>query len=572
MKSLTFSPQKLQHRLLVFGLMLLCLLLFSSFAHAQQLLNRHAEIITGYKVASEEGLTAREAVNYAAPIAQDSLPGSYLFQLYSKEAFWADNDQAPSTDLWPVPTGQTAEWMTVFVSENHEEVLLFFVDIDGIAESIRMVISEIPEDERPPVSIETLPGLPVDFVDNTHALNTAINMGMGSYIDVARTYPGYEISYAAIPFWFAYSEYISEGDHPFWEVKLEFGEWNEQYNRYEYTKVIALIDAVSGEFITLFTDEGYDGPDVSEKSDARTSAAIAIDYINDHQAGTRLLALGTYERHAGMHEHTMHRLVSKYLPTPTQQGYSAFPTGLAYEWWFVFYDQQAEAIHLISIYDEAVTDHETILVAELDEEDLPGIPLDDMRTVPEHFINSDQVAEIIRTQKLNDILINAPDDLFIEIDYELADLWWDYTDLADSETGVFWVAEVFASYMNVFGTYIYKDMVILLDGLTGEVIGERVETSTKPTAYLPVTIQLYQNFPNPFNPSTQIQFELPEHTAVTLQVFDLTGKLVANLVDNMLPAGMHQVTFVSDGLASGIYMYRLHAAGQTVTQKMTLIK
>ena len=89
----------------------------------------------------------------------------------------------------------------------------------------------------------------------------------------------------------------------------------------------------------------------------------------------------------------------------------------------------------------------------------------------------------------------------------------------------------------------------------------------------PRTYALGQNYPNPFNPSTQIEFSLPREARATLEVYNIVGQRVAVLVDDVRQAGVHRVAFSGQGLASGVYIYRLKAAGETMlTKKMTLVK
>jgi len=84
--------------------------------------------------------------------------------------------------------------------------------------------------------------------------------------------------------------------------------------------------------------------------------------------------------------------------------------------------------------------------------------------------------------------------------------------------------------------------------------------------------QLAQNYPNPFNPSTVISFQLPVNSHVTLQVFDVTGREVATLIDGEMPAGNHSVTFAPRDLASGLYFYQLTAGTFSQTRKAVLMK
>jgi hypothetical protein len=89
---------------------------------------------------------------------------------------------------------------------------------------------------------------------------------------------------------------------------------------------------------------------------------------------------------------------------------------------------------------------------------------------------------------------------------------------------------------------------------------------------VPQLISLAQNYPNPFNPTTKIQFSLPKATTVDLEVFDMLGRSVATLARGPKPAGTFSVTFDGSGLASGIYLYRLTTAENTLVRIMTLIK
>lgn len=89
---------------------------------------------------------------------------------------------------------------------------------------------------------------------------------------------------------------------------------------------------------------------------------------------------------------------------------------------------------------------------------------------------------------------------------------------------------------------------------------------------VPREIELDQNYPNPFNPSTQIRFALPEASDVGLEVFDITGRRVANLVDARQAPGTYTVTFDATNLTSGVYFYRLTAGSMQILKRMVLLK
>ncbi len=89
---------------------------------------------------------------------------------------------------------------------------------------------------------------------------------------------------------------------------------------------------------------------------------------------------------------------------------------------------------------------------------------------------------------------------------------------------------------------------------------------------LPETYMLLQNFPNPFNPSTTIKYALPENEKVIIDIYDLLGRKVAELINGEVDAGYHEVTFNASNLASGVYFYRLSAGSFTQVNKMLLMK
>ena len=83
---------------------------------------------------------------------------------------------------------------------------------------------------------------------------------------------------------------------------------------------------------------------------------------------------------------------------------------------------------------------------------------------------------------------------------------------------------------------------------------------------------LDQNYPNPFNPTTTIRYSIPVSSRVQLEIFDLLGRKVATMVDNVQQAGEHTVVFSASSLPSGIYFYRLSAGSFSQIRRMVLIK
>jgi hypothetical protein len=79
----------------------------------------------------------------------------------------------------------------------------------------------------------------------------------------------------------------------------------------------------------------------------------------------------------------------------------------------------------------------------------------------------------------------------------------------------------------------------------------------------PTTFALDQNFPNPFNPTTKIQYQLPIDSKVTLKVYDVLGREVTTLLNDIRPAGYHDAQWDAGNVASGVYFYRMEAEALT---------
>ena len=88
----------------------------------------------------------------------------------------------------------------------------------------------------------------------------------------------------------------------------------------------------------------------------------------------------------------------------------------------------------------------------------------------------------------------------------------------------------------------------------------------------PVSFKLSQNYPNPFNPTTKISYALPKSGLVTLRVYDILGKEVATLVNEVKNAGNYTVDFAATNFTSGVYFYKLETNGFSDIKKMMLIK
>jgi hypothetical protein len=108
--------------------------------------------------------------------------------------------------------------------------------------------------------------------------------------------------------------------------------------------------------------------------------------------------------------------------------------------------------------------------------------------------------------------------------------------------------------------------------LAANAILYRTPLSSAHAVPLPSEIALHQNVPNPFNAQTTIRFDLAHRAHARLLVHDLLGREVAELVDDMLSSGPHEISFDAHALPSGVYFYTLIVGPQHLTRKLLLVK
>jgi hypothetical protein len=103
-------------------------------------------------------------------------------------------------------------------------------------------------------------------------------------------------------------------------------------------------------------------------------------------------------------------------------------------------------------------------------------------------------------------------------------------------------------------------------------IGEGFMSDIDELADLPAKNRLIDNYPNPFNASTIINYTLPGPSHVTIEIYDILGRRVETLIEGEQPAGYHQITWDASNHSSGMYFYRIQAGEYAETKKMVLLK
>ncbi len=154
--------------------------------------------------------------------------------------------------------------------------------------------------------------------------------------------------------------------------------------------------------------------------------------------------------------------------------------------------------------------------------------------------------------------------------------------VGSSRSGDIYKSADMGEHWTTYATLSYPVRCILLDPQGGIIYaafaGRLFMSVTVPTAVHPIPnavpndFALSQNYPNPFNPSTVIDYTLPVNAHVSLTVFDMLGRVVQTLVNDHQDAGRHGIIFDARMLQSGVYLYRLNAAGFTTTKRFLLLK
>lgn len=123
-------------------------------------------------------------------------------------------------------------------------------------------------------------------------------------------------------------------------------------------------------------------------------------------------------------------------------------------------------------------------------------------------------------------------------------------------------------------TYYYRLKIIKKDSTIMESYPIMLKAVVTAVAKLklPIDFKLFNNYPNPFNPSTIIEFSIPHEELVNLVVYNLLGQKVATIINRRMSSGLHSVKFNASNLSSGVYIYKLDAGSFTSNKKMLLLK
>jgi len=143
-------------------------------------------------------------------------------------------------------------------------------------------------------------------------------------------------------------------------------------------------------------------------------------------------------------------------------------------------------------------------------------------------------------------------------------------DLCEMMDDDYYYYDCFEMLSMMLGIEDIQDIVMEFD-MTMSYVGE---LAVLENGIVPETVHLYSNYPNPFNPVTTIQFDIPAETQhpISLQVYDIGGRMVETLVNEKLEPGQHEIQWNASQHSSGVYFLRMETALFSKTQKMILLK
>jgi hypothetical protein len=183
-----------------------------------------------------------------------------------------------------------------------------------------------------------------------------------------------------------------------------------------------------------------------------------------------------------------------------------------------------------------------------------------------NFIDN-TVQNLVANQELNPILGNLLSNRLEQAGHKIEQSKW---------TQAIHKLELFNTFVQVYkyANFISENNATLLTTDANSLISSLNNFNSPILEEKPVTDKyiLKQNFPNPFNPYTFIQYSIPKANDVTLKVYDMTGREVVELVNKYQNAGDYMVQFNGNNLGSGVYIYKLICGNIVETKKMILVK
>lgn len=255
-------------------------------------------------------------------------------------------------------------------------------------------------------------------------------------------------------------------------------------------------------------------------------------------------------------------------------GWQVEPNGYQLEWEIYGYDAVKDSAFGYGVTADTAEFGGYISVEEA--ELPPGVTFSSIKPLPETYIDSDEAAAIAEREggerfRNRHNISNQEQHGYWDVWLQAMHEYWTYEPNPTVDAPVFWKASYYGSnYYHETEEYVEDSLLVYIDIESGDVL--HMVVSNERINEVPAEIQLLQNYPNPFNPTTNIPFHLNKSVKVSVNIYNMLGQKVSTLFNDALPAGSHTLTWDANGLASGVYFYRLEAGGVVQTRKMLLLK
>jgi hypothetical protein len=444
------------------------------------------------------------------------------------------------------PTGESYFWQLFFL--NHTDSLIYMTHVvnSEVVEFMSIHVRDFPPHDLPPIPLSELKSIPADFISSKDALDTALANGLDEYLfftemDQLWLAMDYELG----GFYFEYPSHLDSESPVFWDVRFDANAWNQEQNEHVWVESNFLINAETGSLLARIIFSSDD-------------EVVHVDFMDIFSlTGTEMLDFNAnasltwaFGREGGM--------------------VSDFPTGKTREWWAFWFDADSETVYLFFTRYGVIRDRSFFPLNNLPDEARP--PFDYLQAL-ELIYGSVHALETSLDTGLREQLEESPREASYRIEYNIHKDRTLFPDIQGAGTNPFWHLEVNVEIHNEHFERIYHQVYDhFVDAVTGAYLGTGTGTSGGDESQMPSRVALHQNYPNPFNPVTRIQWDLDTESHVTLSVFDLLGRKVAQLADEVQQAGTHSVSLDASTLSSGVYIYRLEAGGTVLHRSMTVVK
>ena len=533
------------------------------------------------------GITARDGLQIALDSAAALDATLDLYFVASDEITLLDTFEFDDDDDMPPPpvvanatdeevddpTALAESWEYVFYSPTNQFAYAIEVGQFGIIEADTLDSEDIEEDIEfeDGMGFADIDPLPAMFIDSDSALTVAQTNGGMDFLnqDVPANFIELEFILSNATFFIPEELNVAEGTN-FWEVIYLRAFVDPITNNFSEEEFIVYVNAVDGSLLgsTLFETEPFtaiQGVDAATEFATGIAADNELVFINGFSILDRDPDLDMPPPPA----------LSKQLNTdlPGADALNGEFFAIDYRFYSEINDDQTAVF--VNSFGEANTFPNASLFF-LPQDGTVG--LGDLEPIDTDIIIDSDSALAIAEMEGGEEFRNRPhfglDLVRLDISAQAGNFFFAFPDGSGlSDTTIAW--QIFYNRETInqgTGVREFENATFLINAFTGELINEQLQVSNEDEDEIPNEVELLQNFPNPFNPTTVIPFRINQAQNVEVAIFNILGQRVATLSNQLFQAGSHNLTWDASQFSSGIYIYQLRTADVVQTRKLTLIK